>query len=94
MKMYKYLILFITILLSQVSLNGEIISEGSSIKELFYAYHQVMLITGRNDTPQFYDKKGSVIRVLEDSEMCYDKYVRNLTNDPRFRQESYALCKV
>ena len=37
MKSYKYLVLFLSIILSQVSLNGEIISEGSSIRELFYA---------------------------------------------------------
>jgi len=65
-----------------------------TIKELFYAYHQVMLITGRSDTPQFYEKTGSWIRILEDSEMCYDSYVKKLTDEPRFRQESYAWHKV
>lgn len=48
-----------------------------TLKELFYAYYQVMLITGRNDTPQFYEKTGSVVKIVKDSEKNYENYVKN-----------------
>lgn len=46
-----------------------------TLKQALHAFYQVMLISGRNDIPQFYYKEGAFKRIVKDSEKKYDNYV-------------------
>ena len=45
-----------------------------------HAFHQVMLISGATDIPEFYYQKGDFKRIIQDSEKEYNNYVKQLYN--------------